>query len=196
MLIARLLCSSVLFAQHVAVAVEVGVAPGEKLPKKVAVDEVPQPVVAALKRQFPSAKIASAQLLSTALDSDEWELTVIDGKEQLEVGVDGISGSYQVNTIKKPIAVADVPKAVRQAIEERHPKAEIKNAWEVQSGLIALAPGKTKPPGYEAMIVTAEHEKCKIDLLPGFRRTAKGEILPDPSKMEIYGESILNDGNK
>ncbi|HTQ38749.1 MAG TPA: hypothetical protein VMJ32_06960 [Pirellulales bacterium] len=171
-------------------------APGDKLPQDVPVNQVPRPVVAALQRQFADAKIVSAAFSSTGLDVDSWWLSVKVGKEQLEVGVDGISGSYRVNTIKKPIAVADVPKAVREAVDKRYSKAEIQNAWEVQSGLIALPPGKTRPPGYEVTILTAEHEKCIIDLLPGFRRTAKGENEPDPNKMEIDGESILKDGNQ
>src|SRR5215475_8085367 len=74
----------------------------KKLPKAVPLDEIPKPVIAALQQRFPQASITSASLLYTALDSDGWDLSVTVANQEVEVGVEGISGSYVVNSISKP----------------------------------------------------------------------------------------------
>jgi hypothetical protein len=146
-----------------------------------------------IDKKFPKAEIVHAFTTYDLLDSNGWSLEIKDGKQTLHVAVDNISGSFQLNRIAKPIALADVPKPVVEALQAKHLKATIKLAEEVQSGLIARRPGETKPLDYQLTVVTAEKETLIIYFEPEMKRNAKGENVPDPTKMRIDYETKVDE---
>jgi hypothetical protein len=145
--------------------------------------QLPPALVQAVKKKFPKAEIVRARLDKVLLDTNFWSVEAkVDG-QQIQIGVDEISGSHQVNTISKAIALENLPKPVTEALHAKYPHAALKSAREVLSGLIALPPGKTKPPDYELSIITADKKARIVRFTPEMRTKANGEVERHPEKM-------------
>ncbi len=168
-------------------------------PREVAIGEVPRAVLAAVHRKFAKAEIISARQLPytpAMMDCDFWSLKTKDGKQELDIGVTGISGSYQVNCISKSIAIGDVPKPAIDALAEKYPQAKIESAREVLDGLMALPQGKTKPPDYQLSIVTGDRQSLIVCFTPEMKAAANGDVERNPAKMVFNWESPLEPEEK
>jgi hypothetical protein len=128
------------------------------------------------------------------MDCESWGVNVKEGNQELDVGVDSISGSYQVNMIAKPMAVADLPKPVIETFKTKYPQATLKSAREVLRGLMALPPGKTKPPDYELSIVTADNQSLLVCFTPELKTDSQGNTVPNSEKMVFSWESPSKNG--
>jgi uncharacterized membrane protein YkoI len=119
--------------------------------EKVPLDKLPQAVLDAVKAKFPGAKLTKA--------SKEKE----DGQLVYEVALKHKGHNHDV-TLKedgtiiedeKEIDARDLPAAVKEGLESKYPKAEIKKAEEVTKG------DKVE---FEVLIVTAEKKKFEVVL--------------------------------
>jgi hypothetical protein len=166
--------------------------PQVKPSRQVPVSQIRKRVVAALEKEFPKAEILKAdQAQDSPLDCDSWGLSIKDGKQELDIAVYGISGSYEVNSIGKSIAVADVPEPTLEALHARYPNAKVESARAVQTGLRGWHRDTPKPYDYELTAAIAEKGPLIVFLEAGFKRNTKGEEERDPNKYLIYGESAV-----
>jgi hypothetical protein len=95
---------------------------------KVALENLPKEVTAALKKKWPNAELVSA-----TMDADEdgkvtYEVTIKVKKQELDVMLTPDGAIIQV---EKEIEVKDVPKVVMDAIRKRYPKSNFKGASEI-----------------------------------------------------------------
>jgi len=133
--------------------------------EKVPLDKLPKAVVEAVKAKFEGAELVSAE--------KEKE----DGKEVFEVAIKHKGHNIEVTltpegkivSIEKEIDVKDLPKEVKEALDAKYPKAEIKKAEEET---------KNDKVTYEVLIVTAEKKKLEVVFDP------KGKVLEEEKKDE------------
>jgi hypothetical protein len=122
--------------------------------EKLALDKVPAKVLAAARQKFPQGKFLGA--------SKEKEDGKIQYEIELQVGekrVDVIlleDGS--IEAIETIIAIDDLPKAVKTAIDAKYPKATLKVAEEITK--------KDRIDTYEVVLVTADKKKVEVVLKP------------------------------
>ncbi len=118
--------------------------------EKIALDKVPKAVLDAVKAKYPGASLREA------------EKDVDDGKTFYEISITHKAHAIVVVTqpdgavvaVEKTLTVAEVPASVSKAIKAKYPKAQIKNAEEIEED------GKTtyeivieKTPGKNAGLV-------------------------------------------
>ncbi len=92
-----------------------------------ALADVPEPVLAAVRKKYPKADIVEARkegegadlqyILTLHQEDNGYEVTLSPAGEILEIAVD--------------IEPEDLPRAVKEAIQKRYPKATIEDAAEV-----------------------------------------------------------------
>jgi hypothetical protein len=131
--------------------------------EKVPLDKLPKAVVEAVKAKFEGAELVSAE--------KEKE----DGKDVFEVAIKHKGHNIEVTltpegkivSIEKEIDAKDLPKEVREALDAKYPKAEIKKAEEET---------KDNKVTYEVLIVTADKKKLEVVFDP------KGKLLEEEKK--------------
>ena len=131
--------------------------------EKIALDKVPAAVRKAVKDKFPKAEIKEATK------------EVEDGKTTFEIGLKHNGHAIDVLLkedgtileVEKEIAVADLPRAVADAVKAKYPKGETKKAEEVVKG---------ETTSYEIVVVdNGKNRELAV--------SADGKIL-DPEKAE------------
>jgi uncharacterized membrane protein YkoI len=128
--------------------------------EKVALDQLPKAVTEAVKVKFPNAELTGA------------EKETEDGKSFYEVAIKHKGAKYEVTVtpegkiteIEKEIAAKDLPKAVTDALQKKHPQSTIKEAEELTAG---------DKVTYEVVIATADKKNWEIVLDP------QGKILKE-----------------
>src|SRR5258708_14514634 len=128
--------------------------------ERVPLGKLPKVVVDAVKAKFPGAKLLEAY--------EETE----DGKSTYEVNVEQkgrefdvfLTPTGKIIEIAHEIKIADLPKAVVDALKKKYPKCQLDEAEEV------VADGKTL---FEVTIATADDKDLVITL------DAKGKILEE-----------------
>jgi hypothetical protein len=130
--------------------------------KKVAIDQLPESVVKAVKNRFPDAKMVSAST-ETEDGKTSFEIAVKNGEQNVEVLV---TPQGTITEIEKQIDIKDCPKAVTEALEGKYPSAAYKMIEEVYK----VEDGKENLKYYEILLVTAEKKKVEVAI------TAKGKI--------------------
>jgi uncharacterized membrane protein YkoI len=131
--------------------------------EKVALAKVPGPILAAVKKQFPGAKLVAA--------GKEKE----DGKTVYEVSLQYKGHNYDVTAtpegkvveVEKEITAGDLPKAVKGALDARYPKATLKKVEEIT---------KDDKVAYEVLLVSAEKKTIEIKL------DSRGKVLETEAK--------------
>jgi uncharacterized membrane protein YkoI len=149
----------------VAVVVLAGAARADE-EEKVPLDKLPKAVVNAVKEKFPRAELVGA---SKEKEDGKtlYEVAIKDGKQKIDVTV---TPEGKIAAIEKGIAVADLPKAVTEALESRYPRATIQKAEEITK--------EDKVAAYEMVIVTADKKKLEVSFDP------KGKFLEEEKKEE------------
>jgi Putative beta-lactamase-inhibitor-like, PepSY-like len=128
-------------------------------------DMIPKAVMDALLGKFPKAKIDKCTKAKEGDDIvHDIEFKQEGRKCEADIKEDGTFINYE-----KAIAAKDLPKAVRSAIEKRHPKAILKEIMEETE-----VKGKDeKLSAYEVVLVTAGRKDMELRLSP------EGKILED-----------------
>jgi uncharacterized membrane protein YkoI len=174
--------------------------------QKVSLDQVPKAVTDAVKAKFPKGELKGA------------EMGKDDGVKFYEVGLkmDGKSVDVVCKTdgtileIEKEVAIADLPKAVTNAINGKYPNAKLKEAEEVTEFAVADeetrkedAKNKKQEGGkqaadddddeaegdelvYEVEITTAGGKSLEVEVTPA------GKILEAEADDDEPGESDDN----
>lgn len=140
--------------------------------EKVAIDQLPKPVLDAVKKKFPGADLVDA------------EKETEDGESIYEVALKFKGSTYDVSAkadgtiieIEKLIATKDLPAAVSKALDQKYPKATFKKTEEID---------KDDKVTYEVLLVTADKKTIEVILDAG------GKVLKEESKDEgeEYNES-------
>lgn len=137
--------------------------------EKVPLDKIPKKVTDSLMAKFPKAKI------DKCTKEKEGDAVVYDiefkqengRKAEADIKEDGTFINYE-----KEIDAKDVPKAVREAIEKKYPKAnwtDIMEETEVKGR-------QEKLSAYEVTLETADKKKLEVRVSP------EGKILEDSSE--------------
>jgi hypothetical protein len=133
--------------------------------EKVPLDKIPKAVMDALLAKFPKAQI------NKCTKTHEGDEIVYD----IEFKVEGrkceadITEKGRYLNYEKAIEAKDLPKAVREAIEKKYPKATLKEVMEETA-----VKGKVeKLSAYEVVLVTADKKEVEVRVSP------EGQILED-----------------
>ena len=154
------------FAFALAVLVAAGSARAEdkKDDKK---DEIPKKVMDALKAKFPKAEIRK---WTKEKENDKVIYDIEfkqDGKNfEADIFEDGTYQNWE-----KQIEAKDLPKAVRDAVDKKYPKATLKEVMEIND----VKDGKDSLHGYEIVLETADKKEVEVTVAPD------GKILEDSS---------------
>ncbi len=136
--------------------------------QKVPLDKLPKAITAAVKKRFPRGEMTEA----SREDEDGktvYEVTVKDGKQKIDVT---LTPQGTITTLEKTIEPKTLPKAVRDALEARYPKAAYKIAEEV----VRVKDGKETLDYYEALLETADKKRVEVEI------TADGKIKKTEDK--------------
>src|SRR5262245_25801756 len=138
---------------------------GQDKNDKLDLDKIPKAVMDALKARFPKAEIHK---WSKAKEGDDIvydiEFTQAGRKYEADIKENGTYINYE-----KEIAVKDLPKVVRKAVDMRYPKATLKEVMEITAVM-----GKAeKLEGYEIVLTTADNRQVEVTVAPD------GKILED-----------------
>jgi uncharacterized membrane protein YkoI len=143
--------------------------------KKIAPDKLPQKVMDAIMGRFPGAEITSAE--KETEDGKvvyDIELKHKDRKYEMDILEDGT-----IIEIEKEVDLKDVPKAVKQALEDKYPKATIKEVMEVNK----VKDKKETPDHYEVTLEFADKKTKEVTVsLDGKTVKAEGEEKKDEKK--------------
>jgi len=138
---------------------------GQAQEEAVSPEKIPQAVMDALRSKFPQAKIDKC---TKAKEGDDvvYDIEFKQAERKCEADIKE-NGTY-IN-YEKAIAEKDLPKACRDAIEKKYPKAKLGDIMEETE-----VTGKTeKLSAYEVTFVTADKKDGEVRLSPD------GKILED-----------------
>jgi hypothetical protein len=144
--------------------------------KKIEPNALPKAVADALKAKFPNAVVTECH---EEKDGDkvmyDVDFTVGKQKYEAEMLADGTIKEWE-----KEIDASALPKAVRDAVEKKYPKATIKEAEEVY----VPKDGKDVMEGYEVDIVTADKKEIGLMVAADGRILKEEEAKKDEKKGE------------
>jgi hypothetical protein len=138
--------------------------------EKVPLDKLPRAVSEAVKKRFPSAELLEAAK-ETEDGKTEYEVTIKDGGTKIDVTVDP---NGAITAIEKTIAVADLPKAVRAALDAKYAGATYHGAEEI----IKVKDGKEALDCYEVVLTKSDKKKLEVQV------GADGRIKKEENKGE------------
>jgi uncharacterized membrane protein YkoI len=138
--------------------------------EKVDLDQVPKPVLQAVKARFKDARVTG---VSKEKEDGKvvYEVTIKDRDRNIDVTV---TPEGEIVLIEKEIAPGDLPKAVARTLEEKYPKATYKIVEEV----IKVQKKVEKLAYYEVLLVTAEKKKLEVQV------SAEGKVIKEEKKGE------------
>ena len=122
--------------------------------EKISPDKLPQKVSEAVRERFPGAEMTSVEKeTEDGRTIYDVELKQKGRKYEMDIEADG-----NIREIEKEVAVADLPDAVRKAVEGKYPNTPIKEAMEVN-----LVKGhEEKPDHYEVLLEPAGKKTMEI----------------------------------
>lgn len=128
--------------------------------EKVPIDKLPAAVVEAVKAKFPDAQMVEAKKEKKGSETVFEVKTKHKGKKvDVKVTPEG-----KITEIERELAVADLPKAVADALTAKYPGAKLEEAEEDDEG------GKVT---YEVKVSPASGKKLKVTLDP------KGKVIKE-----------------
>jgi uncharacterized membrane protein YkoI len=144
-----------------------GVARGaDEKDKKIALDKAPQAVQDAIKARFPNAKVTRVE--KETEDGKvvyDIELKHKNRKYEMDIQEDGT-----IIEIEKEMASKDLPEAVKKGIEDKYPRATIKEVMEVYK----VKDKEETLTDYEVTLETADKKEVEVKVSKD-GKTVKGE---------------------
>ena len=160
--------------QAAALCFIVGSSASQAQEEAVSPDKIPQVVLDALKSKFPQAKIDKC---TKAKEGDDIIYDIEFKQEARKCEADIKENGTYIN-YEKAIEAAALPKAVRDALEKRYPKATLTEIMEETE-----VTGKDeKLSAYEVVLVTADKKDVEVRLSPD------GKILEDTGAAQPEGK--------
>jgi hypothetical protein len=126
--------------------------------EKIPLNKVPEAVMKAVKKRFPDAELVGAAK-ETEGGKTSYEVMLKDGGKKIDVI---LTPQGAITVIEKEIAAADLPKAVKNAIDKKYPDATVKKIEEV----IKVTNGKEKLEFYEFQLQTADKKTIEVKVPP------------------------------
>jgi hypothetical protein len=156
---------SVVLLGALAVVLVIGAGAAQAQEEPVPRDKIPKAVMDALLAKFPKAKIEKC---TKAKEGDDvvYDIEFKEGDRKCEADITekGVYINYE-----KAIESKGLPKAVKDAIETKYPKSELKEIMEETE-----VKGKDeKLAAYEVVLVTADNKDVEVKVSP------EGKILED-----------------
>ncbi len=151
----------------------------------VKLEDVPKPVLSAVKTKFPEAKVTKA-VKEEEDGKTTYELVVeVEGKT-LDVAV---SAKGKLLEIEEPVDAAKLPEAVTAAIKAKYPESKIKKAEQVEK-FERDGDGQEGEKVFEILLTTEGKKNTELTVSP------KGKILEDeeddeddkPAKKKAEGD--------
>jgi hypothetical protein len=124
--------------------------------EKVSLDKLPRAVSDAVKKRFPSAELTKASK-ETEGGKTEYEVVIKDGGTKIDVIVDP---SGVITAIEKTIAVGDLPKAVRAALDAKYAGA----TYHVAEEITKVKDGKEIFDCYEVVLTKSDKKKVEVQV--------------------------------
>jgi hypothetical protein len=138
-------------------------------------DKIPKKVMDALLAKFPKAKIDKCV---KEKEGDDVVYDIEFKQEGRKCEADIRENGTYIN-YEKAIEAKDLPKAVRDAIDKKYPKATMKEIMEETE-----VKGKDeKLSAYEVVLMTADKKEVEVRVSP------KGEILEDTGDKKPEGKT-------
>jgi hypothetical protein len=122
--------------------------------QKVALKNVPQAVLDAIKDKFPKAELGKAAK-ETEDGKTIYKLTFIYKKHNYEAECEA-DGTFQA--INKELEVKELPEKIAKVLEEKYPKARI--------NLIEEITKKDKIVSYDVELVSADKQEIEVQISP------------------------------
>src|SRR5262245_30564641 len=133
--------------------------------EKVPLDKIPKAVMDALHSKFPKAKIDKCTKAKEGGDV-VYDIEFKEGDRKCEADIKE-NGTY-IN-FEKAIEAKDLPKAVKEAIDKKYPKASMKEIMEETE----VKGNDEKISAYEVVLDTADKKEVEVRVSP------EGKILED-----------------
>lgn len=141
----------------------------------VAFDKLPKVVQDAFKKRFPDAKPTGAAKETTEDKKTVYEVTFKEKDKNRDIT---FTDAGVLTTIEKEIDPRDLPKAVRDALEEKYPKSTYKIAEEV----LAVKDGKEAHDYYEALLETADKKLMEVEIMADGKIKKTEQKKPEEKK--------------
>jgi len=156
---------SVVIVAAFALVLFIGNKPIRAEEEKVPLDKIPKAVMDALTAKFPNAKIDKCTKAKEG-DAIVYDIEFKEGTRKCEADIKE-NGTY-IN-YEKAIEAKDLPKAARESIDKKYPKATLKEIMEETE-----VKGKDeKVVAYEVVLETADKKEVEVKV------STDGEILED-----------------
>jgi uncharacterized membrane protein YkoI len=124
--------------------------------QKISPDKLPKAVAEAVKNRFPNGKITSAEKeTENGKVVYDIELKQKGRHYEMDIQEDGT-----IVEIEKQVDEKNLPEAVRKALEDKYPKATIKEIMEVNK----VTGKEEKPMNYEITITTADNKSLEVTI--------------------------------
>ncbi len=134
--------------------------------ESIKLEDVPKPVLSAVKTKFPEGKVTKA-VKEVEDGKTIYELVVeVEGKT-LDVAV---SDKGKLLEIEEPVDAAKLPEAVTDAIKAKYPESKIKKAEQIVK---FEGDGQEKEKAFEVLLATEGKKDVEVTVSP------KGKILDD-----------------
>lgn len=152
----------------VALALIAGLAQAQSQKDKLDLDKIPKVVMDALKTKFPKAAIHKWTKEKEGSDV----VYDIEFKQEGQKFEADIKDDGTILNWEKEVAVKDLPEPVRQAVDQKYPKAKIKEVMAVTE----VKNKKESLQGYEIVLETADKKEVEVTIAPD------GKVLEDTSE--------------
>ena len=146
------------------------VVPSARAQDKDKKEEIPKKVMDTLKAKFPKAVITKWTKEKEG-DKVVYDIEFKQGEQKFEADIfeDGTIHNWE-----KEIAAKDLPKAVKETVDKKWPKATIKEVMEIT----AVKDNKDMLEGYEIVLVGEDKKEFEVTIAPD------GKVLEEPKPIE------------
>jgi|SRR5512132_392684 hypothetical protein len=134
--------------------------------EKVSLDNVPKPVMEAVKARFRDAVITGAVKEKGDDEKPVYEVSLNLKGQIIDVI---LAPEGEIRLIEKRITFEDLPDAVAKALKGKYPKA----TYKIVEEMTTVERGNEKLAYYEALLVTPEKKEREVKL------TAEGKVVTD-----------------
>lgn len=125
----------------------------EKIPLK----DVPKAVLDAVKARYPGAELKGAEK-EVEDGKTTYEIALTDKGKSIDVS---LTAEGKVTAIETVVAIADLPKAVTEAVQAKYPKGTLRKAEE-----IVEFQGDKETRSYEVIVATEGGKSVEVKLTP------------------------------
>jgi uncharacterized membrane protein YkoI len=154
-------------------------APAARADEKVPLDKLPKAVTDAVKARWPDAELPKNAKKEVGDDKKTlYELEIKNKNDELEVT---LTEAGEITQFERELEVKDLPKAVVKALEDKYPKAELKEADEVTK-----VDGKKETLAYYVVEVkTADKKTLEVRVDPDGKVLKSDEEKPAAKEEKI-----------